>query len=331
MAFVVDGAQWRFDGWRPEEVSARVEAFLDLVETLIAEGDVVWVGDDFQALPMRAGLDLWSLFSDASDVPLSPEVRQELAAWLGTASYYVDEDNWPDGLDEASISIDGEPAVENNDVAWAHHSVRQGRTVACLSLVRDGALETTSALGSTPVFFVSNEVDQRAFWRDAIVLKGDGLDALQDLASRAFPRLFFAKDVLSALRTLPGGYVAIRERLKAALTVLDEHGRWIFQQPPPALRPNEAPGPDPSAKPSNQIVERRFLGFGLDVAPENPNVRLSRVPREAREIVVGVRTLYCEWHIKLEPHRNRIHIHEPTPESGGRVVVAIIHEHLPLP
>jgi len=250
---------------------------------------------------------------------------------LGTASYYVDEDAWPDGLDQATISIDGEPAAENNDVAWAHHWVRQGSPVACLSLVRDGALETTSALGSTPVFFVTNEIGRRAFWRDAIVVMGDDLGTLQNLASKAFPSLFFADDVLSALRTLPGGYVAIRERVKAALVVLNEHGRWVFQAPPPVLRPDEAPGPDPSARPSNQIVERRFLGFGLDVAPENPNVRLSRVPREAREILVGGRTLYCEWHIKLEPHRNRIHIHEPTPESGDRVVVAIIHEHLPLP
>jgi hypothetical protein len=43
------------------------------------------------------------------------------------------------------------------------------------------------------------------------------------------------------------------------------------------------------------------------------------------------RTLYCEWHYKFEPHINRAHVHPPIPESGGKMIIAIFRDHLPLP
>lgn len=320
-----------FDGWVPERVATSLENFLALVEESAAAGQTVWVGDDFQTRPMFNQLDLWSMFSEASGLDLTRELLQELSAWLNSARYYGEEDQWPDGFENGELAVAGEPVSENFDIAWAHHWRRQDRPVACLSLSRDGPLETTSALGSTPVFFVKNELGRRAFWRDAIAVEGDGLAQLQALASRAFPRLFFVGAVLGSLRTLPGGYPAVRDQVKQTLSVLDDYGKWIFKAPPPSLRPDEPAGPDPQATPPNQTIELRFQGFGIDIAPENPNVRQTRIPREAREVTLGGLTLYCEWHVKLEPHRNRIHIHGPVPESNDQVVVAIIHEHLPLP
>ncbi|WP_297932322.1 hypothetical protein [uncultured Brevundimonas sp.] len=331
MAFVVDGAQWKFEGWTPDRVAASLENFLTLIEGSSAEDQAIWVGDDFQNRPMLNDLDIWSLFSEDSGLGLSRELLQELSAWLGSARYYSEEDQWPDGLDEPNLSVAGEPVRENFDIAWAHHSRRQGRPVACLSLTRDGQLNTTSSLGSAPIFFVNSEPGRRAFWRDAVAVEGNGHAQLQAFASRAFPNLFFAPDVLGSLRTLPGGYPAIRDRVTHSLSVLDDHGKWIFQAPPPVIRPDEPPGPNPHAPPTDRIIELRFQGFGIDIAPENPNVRQNRTSREAREISLSGETLYCEWHIKLEPHRNRIYVHRPTPESNQKVIVAIIHEHLPLP
>lgn len=67
------------------------------------------------------------------------------------------------------------------------------------------------------------------------------------------------------------------------------------------------------------------------MAPENPDVYLDNRCRRAREIAIGERTLYCEWHGKLELHQNRVHIHPPVIESNGKVIIAFFHEHLPLP
>ena len=67
------------------------------------------------------------------------------------------------------------------------------------------------------------------------------------------------------------------------------------------------------------------------MAPENPDVYLDRRCREARQITIAGRTLFCEWHGKLEPHRNRVHVHPPVRESKDKLIIGIFDEHLPLP
>ena len=82
---------------------------------------------------------------------------------------------------------------------------------------------------------------------------------------------------------------------------------------------------------SNQIIGRRFKKWGFDIAPEKPNVREDGRCRRPRERVLEGRTLYCEWHYKFEGHVNRAHIHPPVSESGGKMIIAIFRDHLPLP
>ncbi len=97
------------------------------------------------------------------------------------------------------------------------------------------------------------------------------------------------------------------------------------------LSPEEAAPEGEAPKPvTNQLVERRFRGWGLEIAPENPDVWEDGRCRRARERVLEGRTLYCEWHYKFG-HRNRAHIHPPVPESQDKLVVAIFRDHLPLP
>jgi len=90
-------------------------------------------------------------------------------------------------------------------------------------------------------------------------------------------------------------------------------------------------GADETARPTNKIIAQRFHGFGIVIAPENPDVFLNRRCREAREVKAGGLSLYCEWHVKLEPHRNRIHVHPPIPTTDNKFIVGVIDEHLILP
>ncbi|WP_155640043.1 hypothetical protein [Burkholderia territorii] len=293
---------------------------------------MVWIGDDLQTRAVANGQDLWSLCDPTSAMSLPIDIQQELAAWLSSAPRYADEEVWPDGFDDSLIQIEnGEPA-DNPDLAWAHHHVRAGRPVACLSLLRDAPAITTSSHGEATVFWVQSEPTHKAFWRAAIDLERDTEATLKRLAPHAFPDLHFHTGVWDQVRSFAGGYDAVRERLRAYLIALDDYGRWAFTCPPPALHPDEAvPNGAPQGLPSNQIIERRFVGFALTMAPENPDVYLDRRCREAREITIGARTLYCGWHAKLEPHRNRIHIHPPVRESANKLIIAIFDEHLPLP
>ena len=331
MSFVVDGSEWRFDGMSPEDAEMLIDRALSFVETSSERGEAVAVGDDFQMRPMRGTETLWDLFAPGSVAPLDRELSQELSAWLAKAPRYADAPNWPAGFVSGAISIGGATPVANDDVEWAHCSTVAAVPVAVLTLNVPRVVSTATAIGTADVHFVADDASRRAFWRNALVVAGDRLQDLVEFGCRAYPNLHFVPGALADAGRLGGGYFGVRARLKSALEILDEWGRWAFTWPPPALTPNEGAPPDPAANPSNFIIQHRLGGFGLEAAPENPNVFADGTSRRGREVVVGGRKLYCEWHAKLEPHRNRIHFHAPVGETDGKVVIGVIHHHLPLP
>jgi hypothetical protein len=313
------------------DVWALIDRVLEFLAISDERDEVVSIGSDFQSRAMLGDLDIWSIFSEGAPLALKTQIGQELAAWLGKAPVYVEEPEWPDGADILDIGIDGAPLIENADVAWVHHSVRGGRMCASFSLSRSGKLSTTTTVGQVDIFFVNSERERVAFWRDAIILEGDTFHALERLTPHAFPSLYFHDGALQGANGLNGGYMASKIRLKACLAVLNDYGAWCYTCPPPALNPQDQVMGQVEQGVTNQLLEARFRGLGIDVAPENPNVRQHRQSRIAREVSVGDRVLYCEWHAKLEPHQNRVHFHAPVPEAGDKLVIGMIAEHLPLP
>lgn len=332
MAYVVDGAEWQFSGWSAEKITKAIENILQIIDQAGGRGEEVWIGDDLQTRPVFKEFDLWSLRNPDSPIKLHPDIWQELAAWLLKAPCYLDADeNWPDGIDEVFVEIDQSEPNENADAAWVHHCVRSGKTVACLGFNRHGPLHTRTALGVTTVHWINDEESRRNFWRNAIQIQGDNAETFKRLAPSAYPDLYFYDGIWRGLRDLSKPYTSLSVQLHNFLSKLNDHGKWAFTFPPPGLNLDDLPGPDLSERPSRQIVERRFKTLNLAISPENPDVFGDRTSREARQINVQGKTLYCEWHGKFEKHIDRIHIHAPIAESGNRVVIAILHKHLPLP
>jgi hypothetical protein len=270
------------------------------------------------------------MFQKDSALALPQELSRELEAWLMRAPVYSNGP-WPSGFTDEGISIDGAPNTPNPDVEWVHCATRDGTPMACITLGPTRLAQTETAAGNAQIHFVIDEAGRNAFWRSAIVVAGDNLASLVTYSPKAYPDLHFVEGVVNDAGKLAGGYLASRVRVQMTLATLNDWGSWAFTCPPPVLTPEEAVPESAEGLPSNQIIEHRFRGFNLDAAPENPNVYTHRESRKARETNIGTRTLYCEWHVKLEGHRNRIHIHVPVEESGGRVVIGMIHKHLPLP
>lgn len=331
MTFVVDGSEWRFDDFDSDQIIAKFDSFLALLQVARDRNETVLIGDDFQYRPMLGELDLWSLKSPASSVQLPEEIWQELTAWLNSAGRYADLPDWPAGLEHTDIAVNNEAPVDNIDLAWVHHSVRAGAEIGLLGLERDGEFTTTSSLGQAAVWWVAAEAAHKDFWRAVLHRRAATVVNLGELAPHAFPNLLFARGAVDGVRHLAGGYVAISQTVQKYLAVLDDFGYWAFTFPPPALSFGEPAGPNADARPSDQTIIRRFIGLGLDVTPENPEVREDPICRRAREFEVEGSVLYCEWHGKLEPHRNRVYVHPPVDASGGKVLIAVFHEHLPLP
>lgn len=311
-------------------VEALIDGALEFVSTSTDRGEKVLIGDNFQERPMHSGRAIWDLLVPDSPIRLRREIVQELTVWLAHAERYADAAEWPAGFDDTTVAVCGGPPSVNEDISWAHYSCRAGVPTGCMTLGHSRVAPTITVTGSIEVHFAGDEPGRKLFWRSAILLEGDDLASLIRNAPHAYPALFFVDGVLHQATKLAGGYLGSRARVREALANLDDWGHWVFTCPPPTLTPDENVPLNAVGQPGNQIIEKRFGGLGLDAAPESPDVYARKHPREARETVIGERTLYCEWHIKLERHRNRIHFHSPIPESGDRVVVGMIHEHLPL-
>lgn len=327
MAFVVDSSEWNAEKFAsPSAFVEALTALVGRVQIALNRHEVVWIGDDLQSTAIMDGHDLWSLTEAGLELP--GELLQELGAWLGHARYYIDEEVWPVGFESFNLCVDGE-VVDCADVSWAHHCTLARRPVACLGLQRNGVFRTESATGETHVRWVRDEFDHVSFWRD-VIASNDSDGQLQALAQHAFPDLFFVENVWRGIRDFNGGYRAVSMKLRNALSVLNDHGAWVFITSPPNLHPAELRR-DEGSLPTNQLIQQRFSGLGLTVSPEAIEVRQDGNCRRAREVMVRGRVLYCEWHEKIEPHQNRIYFHPPVAESDNKTVIGFLTHHLPLP
>jgi hypothetical protein len=303
VSFVIDGSEWKFDGWSADEIDTALGGLLERVTIARERQEQVWIGDDLQTRVVLGGLSIWELWAPACPVNLSPELRQEFAAMFGRTSLYLDEETWPEGMSEhTTVAISGSQQSENSDVAWAHHSVRSRRAVACLGLRRRGVHTTVTNSGSADLHWVVDEPGHRAFFRAAIDVEHDSEATLERFAPHAFPDLCFIDGIWRGLGDFAGGYLGIRERLRDLLAVLDDHGHWALTAPPPKIR-EEDEGPMGTGEPSVLLIQQRFKTYGIVLAPEASDVKDDTTCRLARERVLGGRTLYCEWHAK-EPSTN---------------------------
>lgn len=329
MRFLLEEASWAWDGSDPAGYIERIEQLLDRLDVAFERCESFAASDELLRQPIRNGYSLASILWDpGSPLGVPHEVRERLAAHLSRMLYW-------DAMDVPvfDVNIAGEEVISPS-AARAHGLVRRRIATACLPLPGKWSGPTIVRIGdeSALVHFVVNEQTHRAFFRDALDVERSDESSLPELAPHAFPDLLFVGGVWHELRDFEGGYRRVRADLHRLLATLDDHGAWVFTDYTGRLSPAEPIPSDGRRIPvTNQLIERRFHGWGFDVAPENPDVRTDRTCRRARERRVGGETLYCEWHYKFEPYINRVHLHGPVRASSGRLIVAIFASHLPLP
>ncbi len=68
--------------------------------------------------------------------------------------------------------------------------------------------------------------------------------------------------------------------------------------------------------------------YGVDLSPESPNTHASDAFMRKRYVAYEGSRYCCEWHAKIERHRNRIHFTLPAAGPAGRILIGIFTEHL---
>lgn len=323
MYFVLEESSWVWEGQDLAALVERIEQLLDCLDRARERGERFAASRELLAQSI-AGMSLGDLFWGA----LPYEVQERLTPVFNSISYWDDAEPY----EEIEATIAGTPVVSPSAVL-VHSRVRRGDTLACLPLPGTWAGPCPVVVGEQAemVHFVVDDPTHRGFFREALAEQKLDLRAVEALAPHAFPTVHFIDGVWRDARCFDGGYSRVRDALLGFLAVLDDHGAWVFTDPTGRLSPSEAVSESKPVPVTRALIERRFHGWGLAVAPENADVARDVECRRARTRTLGTEQLYCEWHYKLERHVNRVHIHEPTPASDGKVIVAVYADHLRLP
>lgn len=342
MSFVIDSSEWNFNGLDAQSVTLKLEQLLERVSVANERGEDIYIGADLQSQPVCDDMDLWSyLFHDSMEI-LDRGIIDELSAFLNSANFYEDVPAiWPKGFTD-EVVLDENGVQLNLDIAFAHFNVLSQKPFACITLNNTQSLKTISSLGTIEIQLINNEDSHKNFWRiTALNILRDTAKNLEFLSPHSYPNLLFLDGVWDGVKNFEGGYARVNKALQKYLAGLDDFGCWMFTTPPPATHPSDTIRAQEGTLPTNELIERRFGGIGLEIAPEKPDVYKDKKCREAREVPFMLPDpapssgqqvkLYCEWHCKFEKHTNRVHIHPPTQGSNGKVIIAIYHKHLPLP
>ena len=172
------------------------------------------------------------------------------------------------------------------------------------------------------MFFVASEPQHVDFFRAVIALENADERTFKHLARSAFPDLGWADNVWQGLRGFSRPYIASRDKLIRCLGGLNDHGAACFDQL--------------AADPARLA---RVLSARIGASTSDENGATKRHPPSRRDRTRrhrGIEKVFW-WHVKLQPHVDRIHfLWEP---SSGRaagprasqIVVGLFTDHCVLP
>ena len=216
----------------------------------------------------------------------------------------------------ATVNVDSEVVVDGSHckgegIAWAHDQAILQSWAAVVTTPHRfaaGVHSVDKPCQSLPVdvYFAVSVEDHPGFFRLLYEWEDVSESEFFERTRLAFPRLVFAANI--SFRRFQGAYRTLRPK------VVDHLGRINDKFPEVYAAENGMP---------NEISSR----LGIEVSIEG-NTRSSQRLMRLRDVEYRGQVYRCEWHSKLEPHRNRIHFHVIDSKGETRVLIGIFHEHL---
>lgn len=308
MRFVVDDAPWA-----PDDVAVGLleEALVGLTERLevaAARSEAVEVYEGLLWMQIVGADTLYSLLYEADNPRSLPhDLRLALGRRLDKCASFDEL-----GLPSVDAVIDGVNHTSPAAVR-AHGRIGERAATACLTPATSGRRdEAQVVVAGVPraVRYVVDEPSHVAFFRDAFAVENADEESFASLAPHAFPELEFADGLWGGLRDFSRPYRDRRDELVTMLGALSDHGRRIFGLP-------------------QRDWIAHFAAVRIEISPESSSDMKPPCLRHRQRELRG-ETLTFEWHMKLDRHVDRVHVHPGTARADGRPVVGILTRHLPL-
>lgn len=282
------------------------EATLDHVSDLLERGHSLAYSDRFFVQHILPGLSFYDLLAPDHNIQVTGELAERVASIFFRAQRL--EDVFPY---EGESTVDfGAGAEEAATVAWiAARYISEGLHTPCLSCTQIGTTQVGFEGSQVPVHFVGSTKCVELFFRWMILNTTSSPSEMDEMSTEAFSGLEFLSGAVDGIKAMRGTYKLLLPKIVHDLSFLSDNGRTIFSQPW-----KNAPA---------------SFGQGyVNASDENGRTKQNGEARRQRTRDYKGKKRVFWWHIKLQPHQNRIHFSPDDVGSGGRILIGIFCEHL---
>ncbi len=304
--FVVDENSLMLDRVPAGEREAEVESMIGELQALLEGGERVDILSGWGSLTCLEGEDVANVLAHG-DV-FDHDISSHLLRLLGRCGAW---DENPTTVIDDEVVVDQEPH-HSFGIAWARKTVMAGCGMAIVTARHRfsggaHAVDQITQPRLVDVVFVVTPADHPTFYRTLYKVENIPEGEFFAIAAKAFPDLAFAPTV--NFRHFGGAYVNRRPEVVRHLSLINDRFLELYR----------------AELGSSMSISMRL---GIDVSIEG-NIRTSETLMRYRDAEFGGRVYRCEWHSKLEAHRNRIHFHIGDEGTDGRILIGIFHQHLP--
>ncbi len=170
------------------------------------------------------------------------------------------------------------------------------------------------AVGDRNLHLIGTISQAIEFYRAAIELGDFAEECFIQNCQRAFPNLYMRAGIENEIARFSMHYKdGMRLKLTRALSDLND----IL--PDLLLRLRDL----------REIARQFDARSEFSISPESPLTRRNAAAMRQRDVVFDRKLVRCEWHLKIEPQRDRIHFSFAEQDvAPGRILVGIFTEHL---
>ena len=304
--FVVDENSLMLDRVCVGEREAEIESIIDELQALFEGGEHVDILSGWGSLNCLEGEDVANILAhgnvfDRDNSSLLLRLLGRCGAW--------DED--PNTVVDDEVVVDQEPH-HSFGIAWARKMVLAGRGMAVITAPHrfSGGTYTVSRLtqpATVDVVFVATPTDHPRFYRTLYSVENVPEGEFFEIAAKAFPSLAFAPTL--NFQHFEGAYALSRPEVVHHLSLINDRFLELYK----------------AELGSSRSISMR-LGIAVSIEGQN---RMNQAFMRYRDAKFGGHVYRCEWHSKLELHRNRIYFHIGDEGTDGRVLIGVFHRHLP--
>ncbi len=304
--FVVDENSLMLDRVPAGEQEAEIESMIGELQALQEGGERVDILSGWGSISCFEGEDVANILAhgnlfDRDSSSLLLRLLGRCGAWDEDPATVVDDE----------VVVDQEPH-NSFGIAWARKMVMAGCGMAIIAATHRfrGGTHTVDQLtqpAPVDVVFVATPADHSTFYRTLYSVENVPEGEFFEIAVKAFPDLAFAPTV--NFQHFQGAYVHRRPEVVHHLSLINDRFLELYK----------------AEFGSSRNISMRL---GIDVSIEGDNRKSEALMRHRDAKFMG-RVYRCEWHSKLEPHRNRIYFHSGDEGTDGRVLIGIFHQHLP--